>query len=48
MAALHMAAQEGKVDVIKLLTDAEAKVDIQAEVHVCQFKFCSSYVHALL
>ena len=31
--ALHLAAQEGTVDVVKLLIDAEAQVNIQAEVH---------------
>ena len=31
--ALHLAAQEGKVDVVRLLLDAEAQVNIQAEVH---------------
>ena len=32
--ALHMAAQEGKVDVVRLLIDTEAQVNIQAEVHI--------------
>ena len=32
--ALHMAAQEGKVDVVRLLTEAKAHVNIQTEVHV--------------
>ena len=32
--ALHMAAQEGKVDVVRLLlTEAQALVNIQTEVH---------------
>ena len=31
--ALHLAAQEGKVDVVRLLIDAEAQVNIQTEVH---------------
>ena len=31
--ALHLAAQEGKVDVVRLLTEAQAQVDIQTEVH---------------
>ena len=31
--ALHLAGQEGKVDVVRLLTDAEAQVNIQTEVH---------------
>ena len=31
--ALHMAAQEGKVDVVRVLTEAQAQVNIQTEVH---------------
>ena len=31
--ALHMAAQEDKVDVVRLLTEAEAQINIQTEVH---------------
>ena len=31
--ALHVAAQEGEVDVVRLLTEAQAQVNIQAEVH---------------
>ena len=31
--ALHLAAQEGKVDVVRLLIDAGAQVNIQTEVH---------------
>ena len=31
--ALHLAAQEGKVDVVRLLTEAKAHVNIQTEVH---------------
>ena len=31
--ALHLAAQEGKVDVVRLLTEARAQVNIQTEVH---------------
>ena len=30
--ALHMAAQEGKVDVVRLLTEAQALVNIQTKV----------------
>ena len=30
--ALHLAAQEGKVDVVRLLTEAQAQVNIQTEV----------------
>ena len=39
--ALHLAAQEGKVDVVRLLTEAKAHVNIQTEVYthifVCHF-----------
>ena len=31
--ALHLAAQKGKVDVVRLLTEAQAQVNIQTEVH---------------
>ena len=31
--ALHMAAQEGKIDVVRLLTEAKAHTNIQTEVH---------------
>ena len=31
--ALHLAAEEGKVDVVRLLTEAQAQVNIQTEVH---------------
>ena len=31
--ALHMAAQRGNVDVVRLLTEAQAEVNIQTEVH---------------
>ena len=31
--ALYLAAGEGKVDVVRLLIDAEAQVNIQTEVH---------------
>ena len=30
--ALHLAAQEGRVDVVRLLTEAQAQVNIQTEV----------------
>ena len=33
--ALSVAAQEGKVDVVRLLTEAKAHVNIQIEVHTC-------------
>ena len=32
--ALHFAAQEGKVDVVRLLIEAKAHVNIRAEVHI--------------
>ena len=31
--ALHLAAQEGKVDVVRLLTEAQPQINIQTEVH---------------
>ena len=31
--ALHHAAQEGKVDVVRLQTEAKAHINIQTEVH---------------
>ena len=31
--ALHCAAQEGKVDVVRVLTEAKARINIQTEVH---------------
>ena len=31
--ALHAAAQEGKIDMVRLLTEAQAQVNIQTEVH---------------
>ena len=30
--ALHLAAQEGRVDVVRVLTEAKAQLDIQTEV----------------
>ena len=33
LTALHMAANEGKVDVARLLTDAGAQLNIQTKVH---------------
>ena len=30
--ALHLAAQEGKVDVVRLLTEAQAHINMQTEV----------------
>ena len=32
--ALHLAAQEGKVDVVRLLTEARAQLNIQTKVNV--------------
>ena len=32
--ALHLAAQGGKVDVVRLLTEAQAQVNIQTEVYI--------------
>ena len=37
MTALHMAAQEGNVEVVRLLTEAEAHVSIQTEVQTCTY-----------
>ena len=36
--ALHLAAQEGKVDVVRLLTEAKAHVNIQTEVYTVRLK----------
>ena len=43
--ALHLAAQEGKVDVVRLLTEAEAHINMQIEVHtcICMYKECCCY-----
>ena len=32
--ALHLAAHEGRVDVVRLLTEAQAQVNIQNEVYI--------------
>ena len=32
--ALHVAAEKGRVDVARLLTESQAQVNIQTEVHV--------------
>ena len=32
--ALHMASHEGKVDVVRLLTEAKAHINIQTEVYI--------------
>ena len=37
MTALHMAAQEGNVEVVRLLTEAEEHVNIQTEVQTCTY-----------
>lgn len=42
--ALHLAAQEGKIDVVRLLTEAEAHVNIHTEVTY----ICSNYVSTTL
>ena len=39
--ALHLAAQEGKVDVVRLLTESQAQVNIRTEVTIYM------YVHVL-
>lgn len=31
--ALHLAAQEGRIDVVRLLIEAQAQVNVQSEVH---------------
>ena len=33
--ALHAAAKKGKVDVVRLLIEAQALVNIQTKVHTC-------------
>ena len=38
--ALHMAAQEGKVDVVRLLTEAGAQLNIRTEVQHCYSCMC--------
>ena len=35
--ALHLAAHEGKVDVVRLLTEAKAQVNLQTKVIVCVY-----------
>ena len=46
LTALHLAAREGKVDVVKLLTDAQAQIDIRAKVYMHYVMECC--VHVLL
>ena len=38
--ALHLAAQEGKIDVVRLLTEAKAKVNIQTKVYMHNYIIC--------
>ena len=45
--ALHLAAQEGKVDVVRLLTESHAQVNIQTKVHVHVHTLCH-VVHGLI
>ena len=33
LTALHLAAREGKVDVVRVLTEAKAHINIQSVVH---------------
>ena len=40
--ALHMAAQEGKVDVVRLLTEAQAQINIQTEVQYIVYHYVMS------
>ena len=35
--ALHLAAQEGKLDVVRLLTEAQAQVNAQTEVSMMHY-----------
>ena len=42
--ALHLAAQEGKVDVVRLLTEAQAQVNTQDEVYIKFFVYKSRYI----
>ena len=35
--ALHMAAQEGKVEVVKVLLESQANVNMQPEVIPCKY-----------
>ena len=46
--ALHIAAQEGNLDVVKLLTEAKAHVSIETKVHTQCYIFHSdidSHIH---
>ena len=45
--ALHLAAQEGKVDVVKLLTDAKAYVNMQNKVHTLCHVWSNIACHVL-
>ena len=41
--ALHLAAQEGKVDMVRLLTEAGAHLNIQNEVYIALVKLHVSH-----
>ena len=48
--ALHLAAQGGKIDVIKLLIEAEAYVNMQSKVYtytIIILYIYTLYIHAL-
>ena len=54
LTALHLAAQEGRVDVVRLLTEAQAQVNIQDEVCIytmgticmyCYIKYCTRFMN---
>ena len=46
--ALHLAAQEGKVDVVRLLTEAQALVNIQTQVCTSTTLHMSCLMNGLL
>ena len=46
--ALHLAAQEGKVDVVRLLTEAQALVNIQTKVCTSTTLHMSCQMNGLL
>ena len=46
--ALHLAAQEGRVDVVRLLTESHAKINKQTEVYVYIHICYMPYVYASL
>ena len=41
--ALHLAAQEGKLDVVRLLTEAQAPVNIQTKVSMMYYTLTCLY-----